>query len=90
MEKPNSTNSTNLSNFHQTTNIRMCNFYYLRPIVKLFFLILYPQYYSSMRFPTNNLNRYLKNYTNITYKYPKYQMIIHNNYKNLKKFYIKL
>lgn len=80
-------NSTNLSNLHQTTNIVLCNFYNLRPIVKLFFFITYPQYYSSMRYPTNHLNGYLKNYTNNIY--PKYPIITHNNYKNLKKFDIK-
>lgn len=80
MEKSNSTNSTNSSNLHQTTNIRMCNFYYLRPIVKLFFLIVYPEYYSSIRYPTKHFNKYGKNYTNNTYKYNKYPMITHNNY----------
>lgn len=89
MEKSNSTNSTNSSNLHQTINIILYNFYNLRPIVKLFFFITYPQYYSSMRYRTNHFDGYVKNYTNNIYKYDKYPMITHNNYKNLKKFDIK-
>jgi hypothetical protein len=75
---------TNSNNYHQTTNIRVCNFYNLRPIVKLFFFTMYPKYYLSIRYPINHLNGYSKNYTNNMYKYPKYPTLTHYNYKNLK------
>lgn len=73
--------TTNSSNIHQTTNIDLYN---LRPIIKLFFLIVYPQYYFFIRYPTNHLNIYIKNYRNKTWNYYKYPIITHNNYKNNK------
>lgn len=75
---------TNSNNHHQTTNIKLYNFCNSRQIVKLFFFIVYHKYYFFIRYPTNHLNSYVKNYINKTYNYYKYPIIIHNNNKNLK------
>lgn len=79
-------NSTSSSNFPQITNIKSCKFYNSRPILKLFYLILNPKNYLFIYYPTNHIDKYIKNYKNKIikfYKYPKYQIVIHDKkYKN--------
>ena len=82
MEKIRSTNSNGI---FQMANIMLCN---SQPIIKLFFLILYPKYHLFIHHPINHLDIYVKNYINNTHNYCKYTTMIHHyeNKKNLKNF----
>lgn len=44
------------------TNIKLYNLYNIHPILKLFYLIIYPKKYLFTQYPSNHLDKYILNY----------------------------